>query len=62
MYYKTLVKIPTKNSKVTMNKRGNTTYIEYTYDRKYNAEKKYNVPLRTTIGKMSAEDKKICCV
>ena len=59
MYYKTLVKIPTKNSKVTMNKRGNTTYIEYTYDRKYNAEKKYNVPLRTTIGKMSAEDKKM---
>lgn len=53
MYYDFLVKIPEQTGKISRNKRGDTTYIEYTYDRKYLPEKKYNVPLRTTIGKLS---------
>lgn len=56
MYYNFLVKIPENTGKISKNKRGNTTYIEYTYGRKYNPEKKYNVPKRTTIGKMSSDD------
>lgn len=56
MYYKNLVKIPENTGKISKNKRGNTTYIEYTYGRKYNPQKKYNVPQRTTIGKMYNDD------
>jgi len=51
MYYDFLVKIPENTGKITVNRRGDTTYIEYTYARKYVPEKKYNVPQRTTIGK-----------
>lgn len=56
MYYDFLIKIPENTGKITKNKRGNTTYIEYTYGRKYLPEKKYNVALRTTIGKQDPSD------
>ncbi len=56
MYYDFLVKIPENTGKITVNRRVDTTYIEYTYDRKYIPEKKYNVPKRTTIGKQSKAD------
>jgi hypothetical protein len=56
MYYDFLVKIPENTGKISRNKRGATTYIEYTYDRKYLPEKKYNVPMRTTIGKLSSDN------
>ena len=56
MYYNFLVKIPENTGRISRNKRGETTYIEYTYGRKYISEKKYNVPKRTTIGKLSAEE------
>lgn len=56
MYYDFLVKIPENTGKISKNKRGKTTYIEYTYGRKYLPDKKYNVPQRTTIGKMSDSD------
>ncbi|WP_268885815.1 hypothetical protein [Blautia liquoris] len=35
MYYDFAVKIPENTGKISKNKRGNTTYIEYTYDRVY---------------------------
>lgn len=56
MYYDFLVKIPENTGRISKNKRGDTTYIEYTYGRKYIPEKKYNVPQRTTIGKLSADN------
>ena len=56
MYYDFLVKIPENTGRITVNRRGDTTYIEYTYARKYVPEKKYNVPKRTTIGKQSKVD------
>ena len=56
MYYDFLVKIPENTGRITVNRRGGTTYIEYTYARQYNSEKKYNVPQRTTIGKQSKAD------
>ena len=56
MYYKFLVKIPENTGKITYNKRGETVYVEYEYDRIYYPEKKYNTPKRTSIGKRSNED------
>lgn len=56
MYADYLVKIPFDCGKISKNKRGTTTYIEYTYGRKYIPEKKYNIPQRTTIGKLSTDD------
>lgn len=56
MYYKFLVKIPENTRKITYNKRGETTYVEYEYDRIYYPEKKYNAPKRTSIGKRSNDD------
>ena len=56
MYFDFLVKIPENTGKISLNKRGSTTYIEYTYGRRYVPEKKYNVPKRTTIGKMDPSD------
>ncbi|MGZ1403984.1 IS1634 family transposase, partial [Lactobacillus delbrueckii subsp. bulgaricus] len=46
-----MVNIPKNTGKISRNKRGKTTYIEYTYAREYLPEKKYNVARRTTIGK-----------
>ena len=51
MYYNCLVNIPKNTGKISRNKRGKTTYLEYTYAREYLPEKKYNVARRTTIGK-----------
>jgi len=56
MYYNFAVKIPENTGKISKNTRGDHTYIEYTYDRKYNPKKKYNIPLRTTIGKQVKDD------
>ena len=56
MYYNFLVDIPENIGKISYNKRGNTTYVEYTYERVYHPEKKYNTAKRTTIGKVSNED------
>ena len=56
MYFDFVVKIPEQTGRITENSRGDTTYIEYTYERSYDPEKKYNVPKRTTIGKQSKAD------
>ena len=56
MYFDFLVKIPEDTGKISLNRRNGTTYIEYTYGRRYVPEKKYNVPRRTTIGKMDLSD------
>jgi len=57
MYFDFLVKIPENTGRITENKRGDTTYIEYTYNREYIPEKKYCRSRRTTIGKQSKADK-----
>lgn len=56
MYFDFLIKIPENTGRITVNRRGDTAYMEYTYARTYNPEKKYNVPKRTTIGKQSSTD------
>ena len=47
---------PNVKGKITRKVKGNATYVNYEYDRVYNAEKKFNVPKRATIGKVSKAD------
>lgn len=56
MYLNTTVKIPEMKGKIITKKKGGTTYILYQYGSEYNQEKRYAVPLRTIIGKVSASD------
>ncbi len=56
MYFDFLIKIPENTKGISFNKRGDTTYVEYTYGRKYIPEKQYNIPQRTTIGKRDSLD------
>lgn len=46
------VKVPVLKGKIYKNVLKGTTYINYEYDRVYKPEKKYNIPKRTTIGKL----------
>jgi hypothetical protein len=56
MYMDFKVKIPDVNSKIFFNTIRGVTYINYEYDRIYKPEKKYNIPKRTTIGKLCEDD------
>ena len=56
MYFNFLVKIPENNGKITTNKKKETIYVEYAYERTYLPEKKYTKVRRTTIGKVSLDD------
>ena len=56
MYFDFLIKIPENVKGISFNRRGDTTYVEYTYGRKYIPEKQYNIPQRTTIGKRDSPD------
>ena len=57
MYLDFLVKIPDVGGKITTKEKGNSIYVNYEVGRKYNPDKKYNVPERVTIGKQSKADK-----
>lgn len=56
MYLNTTVKIPEMKGKIISTKKGGATYILYQYGSEYNPEKRYAVPLRTIIGKVSPLD------
>ena len=56
MYLNTTVKIPELKGKIISKKKGGTTYILYQYGSEYNPDKKYAVPLRTIVGKVSPSD------
>ncbi|MDD3416385.1 MAG: transposase [Lachnospiraceae bacterium] len=56
MYFDFLIEIPKDTGKISLNRRGGISYVEYTYGRRYVPEKKYNIPKRTTIGKISDTD------
>ncbi|MFB0959416.1 MAG: hypothetical protein QMB61_10455 [Clostridiaceae bacterium] len=45
MYYDFLVKIPENTGKITVKRRGETTYIEYTYARHYNLKSRKIMPM-----------------
>ncbi|MDD4146594.1 MAG: transposase, partial [Clostridia bacterium] len=52
MFLDCKVKIPIVKGKIYRNVLKGITYINYEYDRVYKPEKKYNIPKRTTIGKL----------
>jgi transposase len=56
MYLDFLVEIPEAKGKLLREKRGDTIYIKYEYDRTYDPKRKYTLPLRATIGKQSKSD------
>lgn len=56
MYLNTSVKIPSVKGKIITKKKGNASYILYQYGSEYNEEKKYAVPQRAIVGKVSPED------
>lgn len=53
---KQTVEIPKDTGKITLKKQGDCTYVEYTYDRVYKEDKKYNIPKRKTIGKVCPDN------
>lgn len=56
MYYKFKVAIPEEKGKIYPQDKGGVTYIQYEYDRVYKPDKGYNIPKRTTIGKVCEDD------
>ena len=55
MYFDFLVDIPVSSKIVSQTKKG-VTYVDFEYDRIYNKAKKYTIPKRSTIGKISPDD------
>ena len=57
MFRKYTVPAPSVPRRIRVKKNGNgSRYVEYKVGRKYNREKKYNVPVRKTIGLIDDED------
>ena len=56
MYLNFEVEIPDQQTGISKKKIKGTTYIYYEYGRKYLADRKYNIPLCTSIGKLSDND------
>ena len=50
MYFNKPVMIPKAAGKITLAQRGETTYVLYETGRKYDPNKKYNIPERAGIG------------
>ena len=56
MYYDFAVAIPSEKGKIITKKKGSATYVLYQYGQDYHRDKKYSVPKRTIIGKISDLD------
>lgn len=56
MYFNTTVEIPKMKGKILAKKKGSATYILYQYGSEYNSEKRYAVPQRVIVGKVSPDD------
>ena len=56
MYLDAIVDIPDVKGKITYRSKGDSTYVEYEYDRVYDPERKYTTVRRKTIGKRSGSD------
>ena len=56
MYLDFHVKIPEVLGKITRRKKGNSTYIEFEYDRVYDPKRQFTIAKRATIGKESTSD------
>lgn len=56
MYLNFFVKIPEIPGKMTRRKKGNSTYIEYEYNRVYDPKRQFTIVKRSIIGKQSKDD------
>ena len=56
MFLREKIEIPNEEGKIVINRN---KYVMYEIDRKYDNEKKYNVPIRVSIGKITEEGKMI---
>ena len=55
IYFDFLVSVPDIPGKIVRKRIKQTIYIDYEYDRVYDAARKFNIPKRTTIGKLISE-------
>lgn len=56
MYFDFTVPIPTVKGKMIRKKKGSAVYVLFQYGQEYNSEKKYSIPKRTIVGKVSDDD------
>ena len=59
MYLDFLVKVPSVQGKITTKEKGGTVYVNYEVGREYYPDRKYTIPKRETIGKLSKADRKM---
>ena len=57
MYIDVLVDVPKEKGKITIYSKGKSSYVNYEIDRVYDPVRKFNIPKRVTIGKLSEEDR-----
>ena len=56
MYFDYLVEIPKVKGKIYKQTRNDVAYVHFEYAKIYKPEKKYNIPKRTTIGKVCSDN------
>ena len=59
MYYDFEVDIPAVKGKIITKNKGGATYVLYQYGQEYKSDKRYSIPKRTIIGKVSENDPKM---
>jgi len=57
MYFNYKVIIPKEKGRISITEIKGVKYVNYEYDRIYKPDKKYNIPKRTTIGKVCEDEK-----
>jgi len=56
MYHDFTVPVPVVKGKITIKKKGNSSFVMFEHDRVYDPDRKFNIPKRSIIGKLSEED------
>ncbi len=59
MYLDFLVIVPSVQGKITTKEKGEAVYVNYEVGREYYPDRKYTIPKRVTIGKLSKADRKM---
>jgi len=56
MYHDFTIGIPDAKGKITIKKKGGSSFVLFEYGRVYDPARKFNIPKRAIIGKVSDED------
>ena len=56
MYHDFTIGIPDAKGKITVKKKGGSSFVLFEYERVYDPARKFNIPKRSIIGKVSEED------